>query len=392
MTSELTSTKPFFAISAYDKFAEVRVLVEILKENWQGDYGIVVYSSHPDASREFANLNIDALITTESYPYTPEDGDHILTARIFESMRLLFEKALELGADSITHLHSDSWPLSENAFLKVLSRLGPRSILARGAGLGERGFLTPLGVMSDMFLIFSAQWLRESSFLKVRASDLPLDVLNIHGLLSLLIFANGGFSVLDFYDNYQKQEILPDLPKKLPCQLPSYPSIFNRELGFLHVHTACFPDDLGKKLQGAYLKASGLVHGESLQKLTSSIDPEKTFQEIRERFAAAEQRLKAHHLSAAYFSQDLVTMEEYCRLSSFALYRKALAIAVMEKSKQLIEKRYLAKNEKGEAGRFRISRSLVFTESAGSYYGPLREKLVEKEAARKNEKFAQGEQ
>ena len=373
--------KHFFAISAYDKFTEVRVLVDILRENWSGDYGIVVYSSHPDAQKELAELKVDALITEDSYSYSPGDGEHILTARIFDSMRLLFEKAIELGANSVTHLHSDSWPLKEESFLRLLARLTDKPILARGAGLGERGFLAPLGVISDMFLIFSASWLRESGFLKARASDCPLDILNIHGLLSVLMFSNGGFGALDFYDDYQDQEIVPELAKLMPCSLPSYPSIFNREWDLLHVHTGCFPDELGRKVQAAYLQKLDLCKGESLQEFTKGVVAEEVFAEVRERFKQSDKRLKAFRLKAVDFSQDLVVMEELAASPAFNLWRMALKIKFTHGMKDFVASRFLKQESPSFGGFFRLSRSLVFEESVDSYYSSSRKNLLAFEAA-----------
>ena len=369
--------KHFFAISVYDKFTEVRVLVDILRENWEGDYGIVVYSSHPDAARELADLDVDCLIAKSSYPYQKGAADYILTARIFDSIRILFEKALELNAESVTHLHSDSWLLCEKSFLKLLARLSEKPILARGAGLGERGFLAPLGVISDMFMVFSADWIRESGFLKARASDFPLDILNIHGVLSILIFANGGLSAIDFYDDYQEQEIVPGLAKKLPSALPSYPSILNRRWGLLHVHTGCFPDEMGPKLQAAYLKLYKLEKGKSLQAFQEGIDAELVFEDIRGRFQQYDEKLKVYRLEPQDFDQDLQVIENLNKLSSASLWKLSLKLKLTKWVKKNVISRRLAREASPLGGVFRPSRSLVFDESVESYYAPLFEELRE---------------
>lgn len=349
--------KHAFAISAYEKFQEVSVLVDILRHNWKNDYLIVVCSPHPEASTALADLEIDSLISLETIAYIPGDGMPSLTARVFHSMRASCAEAVRLGATSVTHLHSDSWPLSEERFERLLTRLETKSVLARGPGLGERGYLAPLGAISDMFLTMSSSWLIKSGFLELDPFDFPLDALNIHGLLSVILFANGGFSELDFFDDYQNQEVFPGVFKTIPAKVASYPSIFNRSWAFLHVHTSCYPEDLGRNLQASYLLEYQLVKGESIARFVDGVDSDQVRREIRERYLAAEAHLTRRNLSADDFGQELMAMEKEVQSGYFNGLQKGLRRRALEGGRSLVER--IAFGSECEP-RFRLSRELIF--------------------------------
>ena len=65
----LKTKKYAIAISVYDKFEEVAILTDIIRENWEDDYIITLCCNHPDGPKNLKSLPIDAYVQGDNIPY-----------------------------------------------------------------------------------------------------------------------------------------------------------------------------------------------------------------------------------------------------------------------------------------------------------------------------------
>ena len=57
------------AISVYDKFDEVKILVDIIRENWEHKYFITLCCNHPEGENHLGALLIDSYVQGDPIPY-----------------------------------------------------------------------------------------------------------------------------------------------------------------------------------------------------------------------------------------------------------------------------------------------------------------------------------
>ena len=83
----MKTTKHSIAISLYDKFEEVKLLVDIIRENWEQDYIITVCCNHPDGKRQLSDLAIDTYVQGDPIPYYPGKPRMNLRYRAIDCIR-----------------------------------------------------------------------------------------------------------------------------------------------------------------------------------------------------------------------------------------------------------------------------------------------------------------
>jgi hypothetical protein len=62
------------AVSVYDKFDDLAILVDIIRENWEDQYYIAVCCKHKDAKTKLSDVDIDCLVRGDNIPYSSVDS------------------------------------------------------------------------------------------------------------------------------------------------------------------------------------------------------------------------------------------------------------------------------------------------------------------------------
>ncbi len=311
------------AISLYDKFEELEVLVDIIRNNWKRKYIISVCSNHPDAKKYIKNLDIDIFTQGENIYFSsdlPYIRKHInLTCRVLDTIRKSCLGANSLGAEYVMHLHTDAWPLKEEEFLELVNFIKKNNFkfAARGMGLGKCRPDTPLGHLDDMFFIYNVKFVEEKNFFDFNPlAMLPLR-LTVHGVLSTLVVSKIGLDNFYLYENHTDLEYW-DGKKATPLFERGKPSIYDKKRGFLHVHVQSFPGEYGKNVQAYYLAKNKITKGEHIREFLKKylIPEERLFEDLRnlEKKLNRKLRLHGYFLSLERFGRDFNKKIAYLKM------------------------------------------------------------------------------
>lgn len=266
-----------FCISVYDKFEEARILIELIK-----DYSfvneIILLRSDNFNQDEFEKYELQSLCTrvieNSKYKYIKSDkisNDVSITARIWESQRSGMLLAAQ-NNDIVIHTHADGWILKEDFLFELCKNFQKYNldIGFRGPGLSYRNNKGELiGKLDDHFYIVSAAKIKKSTFLKKDVFELPVDCLNIHGILALWVTAefemNKTWHYDDFTDiiNWKGEKIV--LEDEIPMLRPFH---YAEKQRLLHIHRKDFIDErLAKELQAYYLQMNSRIKSNSYTEL-----------------------------------------------------------------------------------------------------------------------------
>ncbi|MBT3464524.1 hypothetical protein HN451_06025, partial [archaeon] len=131
------------AISLYDKFDELAILIDIIKKNWKGDYIISVCSNHENPEPFLKDLDIDIftkgddIIVTKDMPWMRNSIN--MRSRVSDCIKKSCTAAINSGADYVMHLHTDAWPLKEKEILKIIEHMkeNKKTFAFRGLGFSK---------------------------------------------------------------------------------------------------------------------------------------------------------------------------------------------------------------------------------------------------------------
>ena len=281
------------AVSLYDKFDDLRGLVDILRHNWEEEYYVSVCSNHPDGAERIEDIDVDHFVSGAEIDFNPEMSgprrDITLNSRIMDSMQRSCNGAMEAGCDYVIHLHADAWPLDEDKFLELVDQLAESDNAAAVRGMGS-GYRRPkfwLGSVMDQFFLFEAEQFERRGFFDYDPRDL-MPQTSIHNMLMLLLLGNLGRSNFTYYSDKSTDRWWDDTEKVQPYA-GVRPSTFIPEWGFVHVATGDFPEDLGKSVQANYLRRYGIDRGEYVKSLRA--DHEIPEQRLFGRLDRIERRL-----------------------------------------------------------------------------------------------------
>lgn len=272
--NEEKDSKIGIAVSVYDKFDDLAVLHDILRENFDDDYFISVHCNHPDAEKELIKkrgLDIDHLSTGEKIKSRNATQRYI---RILNSIKESCKGAID-DCDYLMHLHADAWPLNEDKIRQILEKLEDESyeVAARGRGTTwQRVGDYRLGMIMDQFIFFDTDALKRKSFFDFKLTDL-MPHWGIHDSLMLLLLGRIGRSNIYFYSD-MTSDLYWDGKKAKPRTAVVKPSVYDPDWELLHCGREEFPDDYGKSVQTMYLKRHGLLEGKNIQELVSKHEKE----------------------------------------------------------------------------------------------------------------------
>lgn len=261
------------AISLYDKFEDLEVLVDILRENFEDDYYIAVCSEHADAEERLKDLDVDEVISSTGIAYNPEmdwqRGVINRTCRILESFKITCKACMEAECEYVMHLHADAWPLDEKRLNDLVSELeaSDRKLAVRGPGFAYRSPRFPTGFVMDQFFIFEAEYFSDINFFDFNPMDLMPHV-SIHNSLMLLLLGKVQRSNIWFYSDMSDDLYWDGKAKEelSDAVIRVRPSVFDPKWGLVHVATDAFPEKYGKSVQAMYLERFDIDRGNRIPK------------------------------------------------------------------------------------------------------------------------------
>ncbi len=259
------------AISLYDKFEELAILIDIIRKNWKGDYIISVCSNHPSPKPHIKNLDIDVFTrgddinVTKDMPWMRNSIN--MRCRVADCIKKSCTGAIKAGADYVMHLHTDAWPLKEDQVLKIIKEMkkNKKEFAMRGLGFSRYRHDCPTGHFDDMFFIINSKAAKKKRFFDFNVLAFLPHRLSIHGVMSLIIIGRLGLENIYHYDNHIGHIFWDG--KKHPGELErGRPSMYDPVRGMLHVDTPTFPKNYGKAVQAMYLYENGITKGKTIKK------------------------------------------------------------------------------------------------------------------------------
>jgi hypothetical protein len=293
------------AISVYDKFQDVRLLCDLLRKNWPGDYHIAVCSSHPGAASALADCDIDELLSTADMPVgdggarDPRVSPRArLWVKVIDSIRTVCGHcAVRSEAPYTLHIHADACPLSWPKLAQLaetMKRHGKR-FAARGEGFGFYTVNEPLGGFDDMFFVVDNAFAREARLWDFDPFDFLPHKISIHGVLAILGLTRVGIRRFYHYGSHTQAVYWDGKPVVLHPLNSAHPMYFDPENDFLHIHESGFPGDLGVRLKAYYLVRFGITRGQHVEEFLGKWEmPER---ELFDELAESEARLRSFFLS-----------------------------------------------------------------------------------------------
>jgi hypothetical protein len=305
------------AISVYDKFEELAMLVDIIRQNFSDKYLIAVCCNHPHGERYISKQDIDGYVQGRDIYFSPElswsQARALLVCRSTDTVQRSCNKVIELGADVVMHIHCDAWPLNESKLNEHFALISEQSkkFVARGYGFGFYGRDVPLGRIDDHFFFFDAPYLREVNFFKFDPLEMLPHKLSIHGILSVQILAKVGMKNFLLYHDQSCCECWPGQEKYLPWY-PVKPSSYDPVRHFLHVHRQSYPEDWGQRLQALYLRQNGITIGNTIKVFLEQYTrpDEDIIKMLNSEYRYLTHSLRKWGLQPEPFAQDIVAMRE----------------------------------------------------------------------------------
>lgn len=307
------------AISVYDKFEELAILVDIIKKNWKGKYIISVCCNHPNPDIE--GLDIDVFTKGEDIKFDPKmiflRKNLNMRCRIWDSIQKACAGAEKLGADYVLNLFAEAWPLKEEEVLKLVNELKEKdkALAVRGLGFGHYSHKSPMGHVDDMFFIYDVKKRKENKFLDFNPIALLSHKQSMHGIFSTLIVARIGLENTYLYDDHTKQEFWDG--KRHPAILErGRPSMYDPKRGFLKMNAPTFPQNYGKSIQAMYLKENGITKGKYIQEFLRmySIDKKQLIKDLDKMEKSLNRKLRLSGfpiLSYGRFGRNFTKKQRY---------------------------------------------------------------------------------
>jgi len=264
-----------FAVTCYDKFEEAKILFEILRNEFEGDYPISFCSNHPDGRKFAEEQDVDVFTEGRDIPFVKPEYEvmyadprwksnlrnhTVLRVRAADSVQRSCQGALKLDVDYVIHMHSDAWVLDEDRLRLFIDDLDSRGkkLAVRGDGLERVDYArTPssaCGHLDDHFFAFNRRFFIEKNVFDFVPEELFPHKYSVHGMLMMIFVTRVGLRNIWYY-RFINDLLCYDNKKFLVKNVK--PSIFDDMYRFVHIHRNSFPGDYGKRIQAMYLKNEG---------------------------------------------------------------------------------------------------------------------------------------
>ena len=254
-----------FAITAYDKFEEARILIEIIRKEFKGDYKISFCSNHGDT-------------------HVPKElKDRIsIVLRVTDTVQKSCMNAMTMDVDYIIHMHSDAWVLSEDKLIELVRSMIQRNkkIAIRFGGEGLNHFTHQALAMDDHFFVFEKKFALENKIFDFKPEFLFPENFDIHEMLFFNIWIKAGLENIWCYRwNGQLVNYDDTLLKNNTLNPVGYDPYYK----FLHVHRGSLPATYGEQIQARYLKECGFSRSDFIQQFINQhlSDNDKMLKELK---------------------------------------------------------------------------------------------------------------
>jgi len=260
-----------FAITAYDKFEEAKILFEIIRKEFKNRYKISFCSNHPKGEKFAMQNDLDNYIQAKNIPFlggnihNPKDVRRLVSIvlRSTNSVQMSCVGAMEMEVDYIIHMHADAWVLNEIKLLELVKDLkrSGKFLAVRGCGLEYLGGDIPFGHVDDHFFVFEKKYFKRNKILDFHPEELWPHKNTIHGILGSVFIVKMGLRNIWYYRNTKDLLCYDD---KILGYRGVKPSSYDPYYGFLHVHRGSFHNNFGKNIQAMYLKEAKFNNSEMI--------------------------------------------------------------------------------------------------------------------------------
>lgn len=260
-------TKIGIAISVFDKFDELELLIDMIK-SWDGAYQIGVCCNHKKGLPKHIRNKVDYYVQGRDIPFKEsesrektyfrnQDDNYSIRVRAADCVRMSCKLMTEKSkCDWIIHSHADGFFLSETGLKKFIADCIKKNcyVAIRGTGIDSAykpfSSTSAFGQADDHFFAFNR---RAADLFKVwyyAPEDLLMRKYSVHGTLMTIFAVKFGLSNIWYYKT---------LRDCLNCYGASStddetkPCIYDDEYGFLHIHRGSLPIGYGKALQAYHM-------------------------------------------------------------------------------------------------------------------------------------------
>ncbi|WP_124176941.1 hypothetical protein [Natrarchaeobius halalkaliphilus] len=291
------------SVSLYDKFEDLGVLLDIVRNNWEDEYFVSVCSNHPNAHEKVSDLSSEIdhfeqgaqIDADESIAGRSKRVNFLL--RVNNTIRTAIRGALSCDeVDHVLHLHSDAWPLSEEGLQSLIDSMDERDASVAFKTSTEK-FLEqyPPGHFMDQFLLFNATDCRSAGLFERELLEYPPGI-HSHRLLPMVCLVAFGWGSIWHYSN-RSEEVLWDGEPTLRAGRRVRPMTYNPKYAQVHIAREDFGPGQGKSLQAYYLDEHGLTEGEYIDELLTDHlrDRDTLFDDIAGYYAQFDEELKWYY-------------------------------------------------------------------------------------------------
>ncbi|MDS0220950.1 hypothetical protein NDI54_06270 [Haloarcula sp. S1AR25-5A] len=315
------------AISLYDKFDDLAILVDTIRYNWESDVFISVCSNHPQAESNIqaANIDIDQFQKGAQIRYDNElsksRGNNNLYLRIYDSIRTSCRPIIEnTNVDYFTHLHADAWQLTDSGFDTIINEMknkGADVSFPSETKTFHKDY--PPGFIDDQYIVFDNTAARDVDLFERKPLEIP--PMSIHLLLGMVLISKYGWDRLHQYTNGIERVHWDGLSS----QNNPRPMFHNPDYDQLHVATEDFGETLGKELQAYYLSKYEVTEGENISRFLEEYKRPKggLFRDLEAYFNSLSNQLPVG-VSAKTFGRDVRPIRDYIEADSAASRLKIL--------------------------------------------------------------------
>jgi hypothetical protein len=311
------------AISVYDKFEEVKILVDIFRENFGGQFDIIVCSSHADPASHLEHCDIDDLLKTDNIPLdrqtmSAEQFHSFFFMRVIDSIRKSCGRAACSDAPYTLHTHADGFPLSWPRIQSLISAMkrNQQYFAARGYGFGFYSHDAPFGAFDDMFFFFNNRHARDQDLWGFDLIDYLPHKISVHGLLAMLGLSKVGLRHFFHYATWSNATHWDGQSVFLSPFNSAHPMYIDILYDFVHIHDHGFPNGLGPRLRAYFLTKHGLTKGPAIRRFLEKWDTsggDALFLELRQLEDSLNGFFSTRGLSSKKYGRDFGTMTRIVR-------------------------------------------------------------------------------
>lgn len=248
-------------ISADQNWEQVKILIEIFRENFRGNFFFIVCTPFVAAQTFLSDCPIDELLITkdipkDQHPLTDEQFRTYNRMKIVDSIRKGCQHASLSTSPYTLHLRVGSYPLNWLKIQSLLNKMQDEKLAfaARGYGFGFYTHDSPLGRLDDNFFFFDNEYARRVGLWDFDLVDFLPHKVSAQGMLAMLVLSRIGLR--RFYHYSEMSQEMGD----------SF-FYFDSKYDFLYLDKSGPSKTLKQRLMAYYLRQFDLKVGRHIQLL-----------------------------------------------------------------------------------------------------------------------------